>query len=49
MSGRRPTNISVYDFLVNFRDAPGGNTTVSMPQYFKENGFLTFGLGKTYQ
>jgi len=49
MSGRRPTNISDYDFEVNFRDASGGADIVSMPQYFKNNGYLTLGLGKTFQ
>jgi hypothetical protein len=46
MSGRRPDTTKVWNFVGSFRDV--GPTWVTMPQYFKQHGFLTFGFGKLY-
>jgi iduronate 2-sulfatase len=47
MSGRRPDTTRVWNFVGSFRDAAeGGNGWVTMPQFFKQAGFLTFGFGK---
>jgi hypothetical protein len=48
MSGRRPDTTRVFNFLTSFRDAPGGNEWVSLPQHFKERGYTTLGSGKLY-
>ena len=46
MSGRRPDTTKVWNFVGSFRDV--GPTWVTMPQYFKMHGFLTYGFGKLY-
>ena len=54
MTGRRPEHTNVFDNKANFResgvDATGasGSKWVTMPEYFKNQGFLTLGLGKTF-
>ena len=55
MSGRRPDTTRVWNFQDHFRQptsAPGGGAGgedwVTMPEYFKNNGFLTLGSGKLY-
>ena len=51
MSGRRTGTTLVWGFLVSFRESPlggGGETWQSMPEYFKDHGYLTVGAGKTY-
>ena len=48
MSGRRPDSTLAYNFKDDFRHAPGGQSWVSMPQYFKEHGYNSSGAGKTY-
>ena len=40
MTGRRPDATRVFNFVDHFRNTTGA-TWRSMPQYFKENGFLT--------
>ena len=46
LTGRRPDTIRCYDNDDRFRkNLPN---TVSMPQYFKENGYLTLGTGKIF-
>ena len=54
MTGRRPKHTNVFDNKQNFREsgvdatnAPGSDW-VTMPEYFKNKGFLTLGLGKTF-
>jgi hypothetical protein len=46
MSGLRPDSISVWNFMDDFRQA--NTSTVSMPQYFKQQGYITLGQGKTF-
>ena len=41
----------VWGYPVSFRDSPlggGGESWKSMPEYFKDSGWLTAGAGKTY-
>ena len=46
LTGMRPDAIKVWDLWTNFREhCPEVKT---LPQYFKENGYLTVGLGKTF-
>ena len=53
MSGRRPGTIHVYNGINSFRD-PGacvktsGKGCTSWPEHFKNSGFVTAGVGKTF-
>jgi arylsulfatase A-like enzyme len=50
LSGRRPDVTKAYNFIDSFRgtpDSPGANWT-SLPQAFKQAGYLTYGTGKVY-
>ena len=44
LTGRRPDTTRVHDLTQYWRDVAGNFTT--LPQYFKENGYKTAGLGK---
>jgi iduronate 2-sulfatase len=46
LTGRRPDTTHVHDLLLYFRDVAGNFTTI--PQYFKENGYATLGMGKIF-
>ena len=46
MTGRRPDRTQCWNFIDNFREV--GPNWISMPQYFKENGYFTSGVGKLY-
>ena len=46
LTGRRPDTTRVYDLKTLFREAGGNFTTI--PQYFKERGYHTFGIGKVF-
>ena len=48
LSGRRPDRIRTYTFESSFRDAPGGLEMHSLPQAFKEAGWISCGVGKTF-
>ncbi|GMH71428.1 hypothetical protein TL16_g05649 [Triparma laevis f. inornata] len=48
MSGRRPDSTTVYNFFRHFRQADVGQNWTSLPQHFKNNGYLTLGSGKLY-
>jgi iduronate 2-sulfatase len=46
LTGLRPDSIQVWDLYTSFRDAVP--EVVTLPQYFKQQGYTTIGLGKTY-
>ena len=46
LTGRRPDTTHVYDLDKYFREVGGNFTTI--PQYFKENGYRTIGMGKIF-
>ena len=46
LTGRRPDTTHVYDNLHYFRHVGGNFTT--LPQYFKDNGYLSVGMGKIF-
>jgi iduronate 2-sulfatase len=49
MTGRRPPTSKLYGFGTNFRqDSPGGSNWTTMPGWFKANGYMTIGGGKTF-
>ena len=48
MSGRRPDTTKVWEFTDHFREEGVGADWVTMPQYFKQYGYLTLGGGKLY-
>ena len=48
LSGRRPDKIRTWTFETSFRTAPGGKQMVSLPQAFKNAGYFSCGMGKTY-
>lgn len=46
-TGRRPDALRVYNFVDHFRSTTPD--AVPLPEYFKNNGYVTLGAGKTYQ
>ena len=48
MSGRRPDRTRALNFLTTFRQAPGGESWITMPQYFKNKGYFTSSAGKVF-
>ncbi|KAK6174840.1 hypothetical protein SNE40_013410 [Patella caerulea] len=46
LTGRRPDTTHVYDLTHYFRKVGGNFTT--LPQYFKNNGYMTVGMGKIF-
>lgn len=48
MTGRRPATTRVYNHFNHFREEGAGPSWVSLPQHFKQHGYLTLGGGKTY-
>ena len=46
MTGRRPDEIKVWDLAAHFRDTLPD--VVTLPQHFKNNGYLTRSIGKIY-
>ena len=48
MTGRRPDVTRVYSFADHFREQGVGADWESLPQIFKANGHLAFGVGKLY-
>ena len=46
LTGRRPDTTHVYDLVTYFRDVGGNFTTI--PQYFKQNGYTSVGMGKVF-
>ena len=45
LTGRRPETIGVYDLQTRFRKT---SKAISLPQYFREQGYFTTGFGKIY-
>jgi len=46
LTGQRPDTIRVWDLSTHFRTARPGITT--LPQYFRQHGYQTLGLGKIF-
>ena len=46
LTGRRPDTTHVHDLIAYFRHVGGNFTTI--PQYFKEHGYVTTGMGKIF-
>lgn len=46
LTGRRPDTTRVHDFFHYWRNSGGNFTTI--PQFFKEHGYLTIGMGKVF-
>ncbi|XP_065191322.1 iduronate 2-sulfatase-like [Sycon ciliatum] len=47
MTGRRPDRTECWNFVDNFRETVGQNWT-TLPQYFKDNGYFSTGVGKLF-
>lgn len=47
MVGRRPDTTKVWNFINNFRQA-GNLTWTTIPEAFKNNGYITTGMGKLF-
>ena len=47
LSGRRPDTTQIWNFKRSFRATLGDGVT-SWPGAFKENGWITTGMGKVY-
>lgn len=48
MSGRRPDTTKVWNFINHFRESDVGSTWISLPQWFKIQGYLSLASGKLY-
>ena len=48
MTGRRPHTMGIYNFIDHFRMPSIGRDWTSLPQFFKQHGYLTLGGGKTF-
>lgn len=52
LTGRRPDTTRVWDLHTHFRATQGspanGKKWVTLPQYFKQNGYFTAGMGKVF-
>lgn len=48
LTGLRPTTTGIYGLAPWFRTTPGFEKWVTLPQYFKQHGYLTISTGKTY-
>ncbi|EHH61295.1 hypothetical protein EGM_19277, partial [Macaca fascicularis] len=46
LTGRRPDTTRLYDFNSYWRVHAGNFSTI--PQYFKENGYVTMSVGKVF-
>src|SRR5829696_5183823 len=46
LTGLRPTTLGIYDLATNFRVA--APDSVTLPQYFKQHGYRTEGMGKIF-
>uniref|UniRef100_A0A336M9N0 CSON014130 protein n=1 Tax=Culicoides sonorensis TaxID=179676 RepID=A0A336M9N0_CULSO len=46
LTSRRPDTLKLYDFYSYWRAEVGNFTT--LPQYFKENGYFTYSIGKVF-
>ncbi len=46
LTGLRPDSIQVWDLYTSFRDHLPD--VITLPQFFKQNGYTTIGLGKTF-
>ena len=46
LTGMRPTSLGIYDLGTNFRKA--APNAVTLPQYFKQNGYSAEGMGKIF-
>lgn len=46
LTGLRPSTLGIYDLATNFRVSRPD--AVTLPQYFKEHGYLTEGMGKIF-
>jgi iduronate 2-sulfatase len=47
LTGRRPDTTKVWDLHTHFR-ASGGRDWTTLPEYFKEKGYYTAGMGKVF-
>ena len=48
MTGRRPDATQAWSFMDHFREVGVGDKWISMPQWFRLNGFYTSGAGKLH-
>ena len=48
MTGRRPDATRVFSFTDHFREAGVGSNWTSLPQYFRQQGYAVYGVGKMY-
>ena len=46
LTGRRPDTTHIYDLVLYFRNVGGNFTTI--PQYFKDHGYVSAGMGKIF-
>lgn len=46
MTGRRPDTLRIWNLPIHFRERD--SEIVSLPQYFKDNGYYTQGIGKLF-
>jgi arylsulfatase A-like enzyme len=48
LSGRRPDTTQMWNFVGGFRQTPGAGAWNTWPEYFKNRGYYTYGVGKLF-
>jgi iduronate 2-sulfatase len=48
LTGRRPDTTQAWGFVSSFRDAPTGETWVTLPGHFKQQGYFAASSGKVF-
>lgn len=48
LTGRRPDSLRLYDFYSYWRDTDKVANYTTIPQFFKENGYQTYSVGKIF-
>ena len=48
LTGQRPETTGQYENEGNFREKPGGEQRVTLPQYLLQNGYKTYAAGKIF-
>ena len=46
--GRRPDTTKVWDLKTQFRNTPGADKWETLPQFFRNKGYMTSGMGKIF-
>lgn len=48
LTGRRPDTTHLYDFYSYWRDVPSAGNFTTLPEYFKNENYITYSIGKIF-